>query len=46
VKFFAAGYTYADAVRLAALWRLKDGYAAKVVGGEKLLAAQTLPVKP
>jgi hypothetical protein len=45
-KFFAAGYTYDDAVKLAALWKLKDAYAAKVAGGEKLLAGQTLPIKP
>ena len=45
-KFFAAGYTYDDAVQLANLWKLKDAYAAKVAGGEKLLAGQTLPIKP
>jgi hypothetical protein len=45
-KFFAAGYTYDDAVKLAALWKLPDAYAAKVAGGEKLLAGQTLPIKP
>jgi hypothetical protein len=45
-KFFAAGYTYDDAVKLATLWNLKDAYAAKVAGGEKLLAGQTLPIKP
>jgi hypothetical protein len=45
-KFFTAGYTYDDAVRLAALWKLPDAYAAKVAGGEKLLAGQTLPIKP
>jgi len=45
-KFFAAGYTYDDAVQLAALWHLKDAYAAKVAAGEKLLAGQTLPIKP
>jgi hypothetical protein len=45
-KFFAAGYTYEDAVKLAALWNLRDAYAAKVAGGEKLLAGQTLPIKP
>jgi hypothetical protein len=45
-KFLAAGYTYDDAVQLAALWHLKDAYAAKVAGGEKLLAGQTLPIKP
>lgn len=45
-KFFAAGYTYDDAVKLAALWKLPDPYAAKVAGGEKLLAGQPLPFKP
>jgi hypothetical protein len=45
-KFFAAGYTYADAVRLAALWKLDSAHAAKVAGGQKLLAGQTLPIKP
>jgi hypothetical protein len=45
-KFLTAGYTYDDAVQLAALWKLKDAYAAKVAAGEKLLAGQTLPIKP
>ena len=45
-KFFEAGYTYQDAVQLAALWNLKDAYTAKVTGGEKLLAGQTLPIQP
>jgi hypothetical protein len=45
-KFFAAGYDYNDAVRLAQLWKLSDPYAAKVAAGEKLLAGQTLPIKP
>jgi hypothetical protein len=45
-KFFAAGYDYNDAVQLAVLWKLSDPYAAKVAGGEKLLAGQTLPIKP
>jgi hypothetical protein len=45
-KFFSAGYTYDDAVELAALWKLPDAYAAKVAGGEKLLAGQPLPIKP
>lgn len=44
--FLTAGYTYDDAVQLAALWHLKDAYAAKVAAGEKLLAGQTLPIKP
>jgi hypothetical protein len=45
-KFFAAGYDYDDAVRLATLWKLNDAYAAKVAAGEKLLAGETLPIKP
>jgi hypothetical protein len=45
-KFFTAGYDYNDAVQLAALWKLSDPYAAKVAAGEKLLAGQTLPIKP
>jgi len=45
-KFSTAGYTYNDAVKLAELWKLPDAYAAKVAGGEKLLAGQTLPIKP
>ena len=45
-KFFAAGYTYDDAVKLADLWKLPDAYSAKVAGGEKLLAGQSLPFGP
>jgi hypothetical protein len=45
-KFFAAGYTYQDAVQLAALWKLPNAHAAKVAGGQKLLAGQTLPIQP
>jgi hypothetical protein len=45
-KFFAAGYDYDDAVKLAKLWKLKTAYDAKVAGGEKLLAGKKLPVKP
>jgi hypothetical protein len=44
--FFAAGYDYDDAVRLAALWKSTDPYAAKVAGGKKLLAGGTLPIRP
>jgi hypothetical protein len=43
--FFSAGYTYDDAVQLAKIWG-GDSYHAKVVGGQKLLAGETLPVKP
>ncbi len=44
--FFNAGYTYNDAVQLATLWKLPDPYHAKITGGQKLLAGQTLPIKP
>jgi hypothetical protein len=42
--FFAAGYTYEDAVGLAQLWKISDPYQAKIDGGTKLLAGQTLPI--
>jgi hypothetical protein len=45
-KFFAAGYDYDDAVKLAKLWKLADPYSAKVEGGKRLLAGDTLPFKP
>jgi hypothetical protein len=44
--YFAAGYNYDDAVKLAKLWKLADPYAAKVEGGKRLLAGDTLPFKP
>ena len=44
--YFAAGYNYDDAVKLARLWKLADPFAAKVEGGKRLLADQKLPVKP
>lgn len=44
--FFAAGYDYADAVKLAKLWHTVDPYHAKIEGGKRLLAGQTLPIKP
>ena len=44
--YFAANYDYNDAVKLAKLWKLKDPYAAKVAGGKKLLAGETLPIRP
>jgi hypothetical protein len=43
--FFAAGYTYDDAVALGELWNL-DSWEAKIAGGEKLLAGEPLPVAP
>ena len=44
--YFAAGYNYDDAVKLAGLWKLADPYAAKVEGGKRLLAGDSLPLKP
>ena len=44
--FFAAGYDYDDAVQLAKLWKKADAYQAKVEGGKRLLAGETLPIKP
>jgi hypothetical protein len=45
-KFFGTGYTYEDAQRLATMWKLPDAYAAKIAGGKKLLAGETLPFQP
>jgi hypothetical protein len=44
--FFAAGYDYADAVKLGKLWHTVDPYHAKIEGGKRLLAGQTLPIQP
>lgn len=44
--FFAAGYDYNDAVKLAKLWKTVDPYHAKIEGGKRLLAGETLPIKP
>jgi hypothetical protein len=44
--FFSRGYTVDDAVKLAKLWHLKDAWSAKVEGGKRLLAGQTLPIQP
>jgi hypothetical protein len=44
--YFAAGYDYNDAVALAKLWKMADPYQAKIEGGKKLLAGETLPIKP
>jgi hypothetical protein len=44
--FFSAGYDYQDAVKLAELWQLADAYQAKIVGGKRLLAGDTLPIQP
>lgn len=43
--FFAAGYTYDDAVKLGRLWH-ESPYKAKSDAGKKLAAGQTLPVAP
>jgi hypothetical protein len=44
--FFDAGYDVDDAVQLAKIWKKKDAYGAKVEGGKRLLAGQTLPIRP
>jgi hypothetical protein len=44
-KFFAAGYTMSDAGQLAKIWHVST-YQAKIQGGKKLLAGETLPIKP
>jgi hypothetical protein len=44
--YFAAGYDWDDAVKLAKLWKLSDPYQAKVEGGKRLLAGKKLPIKP
>jgi hypothetical protein len=44
--FFAAGYTYDDAVQLAQTWNTADPYHAKIEGGQKLEQGQTLPIQP
>ena len=44
--YFAAGYNYDDAGRLAKLWKLADPFAAKIEGGKRLLADKKLPVAP
>ncbi|GGL12345.1 hypothetical protein [Mangrovihabitans endophyticus] len=44
--FFAAGYDYDDAAKLAKLWKKTTPYDAKAEGGKRLLAGETLPFKP
>ena len=44
--FFAAGYTYDDAVQLAKTWNTADPYHAKIEGGQKIEDGQTLPIAP
>lgn len=45
-EFFAKGYTFDDAVKLSAIWHTTDPYQAKIMGGTKLAAGQTLPIAP
>jgi hypothetical protein len=42
--FFHAGYTYEEAKKLAALWKMSDPSDAKYAAGKKLLAGEVLPV--
>jgi hypothetical protein len=45
--YFAAGYGYNDAVQLAAIWHSKANIGdVKAEAGRRLLAGETLPVKP
>jgi hypothetical protein len=44
--FFKAGYTFDDAVRLAALWKLSDPGAAKIEAGKWLELGKALPFRP
>jgi hypothetical protein len=44
--YFAAGYDWDDAVKLAKIWKLSDPSEAKTKGGKLLLAGKKLPVKP
>jgi hypothetical protein len=44
--FSSAGYDYDDAAELAKLWKLKTPGDAKAEGGKRLLAGETLPIKP
>lgn len=45
LKFWDAGYDQNDAAKLAKIWHVST-YQAKVEGGQKLLAGETLPIKP
>lgn len=44
--YFAGGYDYNDAVKLARLWRSDNIGQIKVRAGEKLLHGQSLPIQP
>ncbi|MDI6097199.1 hypothetical protein QLQ12_01065 [Actinoplanes sp. NEAU-A12] len=45
-EFFLSGYDWDDAVQLAKLWKIADPGDAKAEAGRRLLAGETLPVKP
>jgi hypothetical protein len=44
--FFDAGYDFKDAKKLSKLWKAASPYEAKVLGGEKVLAGEQLPIRP
>jgi len=44
--YFKAGYDWDDAVKLAKRWKLADPGDAKIAAGKRLLAGQSLPIKP
>ncbi|WP_250008349.1 hypothetical protein [Actinoplanes sp. M2I2] len=44
--FFDAGYEVSDAIKLAKMWNLKEAWSAKVEGGKRILAGQSLPIQP
>ncbi|MCA2218964.1 hypothetical protein [Jidongwangia harbinensis] len=45
--FFAAGYDYGDAEQLAKIWKSKEEIGqVKIEAGRRLLAGETLPVRP
>lgn len=44
--FFAAGYSYDDAVTLAGMWHETDIYQVKAEAGDKLIAGEQLPIQP
>jgi hypothetical protein len=44
--FWDAGYHYEDAEKLAELWKTADVFEAKVEAGKRILAGDTLPIRP
>jgi hypothetical protein len=44
--YFAAGYGWEDAVKLARLWKIKEPGDAKVAAGQRLLDRKKLPFAP